>query len=39
MLASEGVLEPPVLLAEECKKAGVVDNDFGICDIGETRVF
>lgn len=39
VLTTEDVLEPPVLLAEERKKAGIADDDFVICDIGETRIY
>ncbi|KIL60779.1 hypothetical protein M378DRAFT_167757 [Amanita muscaria Koide BX008] len=37
MLTTEPVDEPPKKLAEACKKAGIPDGDFTVCDIGETR--
>lgn len=36
VLTSEDVLEPPKRLAEECKKLGIDDGAFTVCDIGET---
>ena len=39
VLTTEDVLEPPVRLAEECKKIGIAEGDFVTCNIGETRVF
>lgn len=39
VLTTEDVLEPPVVLAEERKKAGIAEDDFVVCDIGETRVY
>ncbi|KAJ7244944.1 Metallo-hydrolase/oxidoreductase [Mycena rebaudengoi] len=35
-LTTEDVLEPPVLLATECSKAGLKEGAFGVCAIGET---
>ncbi|KAF8063612.1 Metallo-hydrolase/oxidoreductase [Lyophyllum atratum] len=31
--------EPPKKLAEECKKIGIEDGAFGVCDIGQTMFF
>ncbi|THH12123.1 hypothetical protein EW145_g211 [Phellinidium pouzarii] len=39
ILTTEDVLEPPIKLAEECKKIGIPEGDFGVCNIGETVVF
>lgn len=39
VLTSEDVLEPPKRLAEECKKLGIDDDAFTVCDIGETLFF
>ncbi|KAJ7140844.1 Metallo-hydrolase/oxidoreductase [Mycena epipterygia] len=36
ILTTEDIVEPPVLLAAECAKAGVEDGAFGVCAIGET---
>jgi hypothetical protein len=36
VLTTEDVTEPPKRLAEECKKKGVEEGVFGVCDIGET---
>ncbi|PFH48259.1 hypothetical protein AMATHDRAFT_65916 [Amanita thiersii Skay4041] len=36
ILTTEDVDEPPRKLAEECKKIGIKNGDFGVCDIGET---
>ncbi|KAJ7689597.1 beta-lactamase superfamily domain-containing protein [Mycena rosella] len=36
VLTTEDILEPPVLLAEECAKAGLKEGAFGVCAIGET---
>lgn len=38
-MTSEDVLEPPKRLAEECKKRGIEDDAFTVCDIGETLFF
>ncbi|KAF8152553.1 N-acyl-phosphatidylethanolamine-hydrolyzing phospholipase D [Crassisporium funariophilum] len=39
VLTSEDIFEPPKRLAEECKKLGIADDAFTVCDIGETRFF
>ncbi|TDL18742.1 Metallo-hydrolase/oxidoreductase [Rickenella mellea] len=39
VLTTEDVLEPPRKLKEECKKIGIEDGAFGVCDIGETKFF
>ncbi|KAK7043994.1 Protein-lysine N-methyltransferase efm4 [Paramarasmius palmivorus] len=39
VLTNEPVFEPPKLLAEECKKVGIEDGAFTICDIGQTSFF
>ncbi|KAL5522759.1 hypothetical protein ACEPAG_8777 [Sanghuangporus baumii] len=39
MLTSEEVTEPPRKLAEECKKAGIPEDDFDVCKLGETCFF
>ncbi|KAF8970885.1 N-acyl-phosphatidylethanolamine-hydrolyzing phospholipase D [Flammula alnicola] len=39
ILTAEDVVEPPKRLAEECKKAGIEDGAFTVCDIGETLFF
>ncbi|KAF8152552.1 N-acyl-phosphatidylethanolamine-hydrolyzing phospholipase D [Crassisporium funariophilum] len=39
ILTSEDVYEPPKRLAEECKKAGIEDGAFTVCNIGETLWF
>lgn len=39
MLTGEDFLEPPGKLREECEKAGVGEDEFGVCGIGETRVY
>ncbi|KDQ61052.1 hypothetical protein JAAARDRAFT_124098 [Jaapia argillacea MUCL 33604] len=39
VLTTEDVVEPPKRLAEECKKAGIEDGAFSVCDIGETLFF
>ncbi|KAJ7110494.1 beta-lactamase superfamily domain-containing protein, partial [Mycena epipterygia] len=36
ILTTEDILEPPVLLAAECAKAGVKEGAFTVCAIGET---
>jgi N-acyl-phosphatidylethanolamine-hydrolysing phospholipase D len=35
-LTLEPVLEPPQLLAEEAKKAGLAEDAFTTCGLGET---
>ncbi len=37
ILTTEEVKEPPNKLAEECKKIGIEEGDFLVCDIGETK--
>ncbi|KAJ2916883.1 hypothetical protein MD484_g3479, partial [Candolleomyces efflorescens] len=39
VLTTEDVFEPPRRLAEECKKIGIPEGDFTVCDIGETLFF
>ncbi|KAJ3505933.1 hypothetical protein NLJ89_g7154 [Agrocybe chaxingu] len=39
ILTSEDVLDPPKRLAEECKKIGIDEDAFTVCDIGETVLF
>ncbi|PPQ96737.1 hypothetical protein CVT26_010221 [Gymnopilus dilepis] len=39
ILTSEDVTEPPRRLAEECKKLGIEEGVFRVCDIGETLWF
>lgn len=39
VLTTEDVVEPPKRLAEECKKIGIEDGAFGVCEIGETIFF
>lgn len=39
ILTTEDVVDPPKRLAEECKKAGIEDGVFRVCDIGETLFF
>ena len=39
ILTTEGIMEPPARLAEECKKSGIEEGAFTICDIGETLLF
>jgi len=39
VLTTEDVVEPPRRLAEECKKVGIEDGAFVVCDIGETLWF
>ncbi|KAF6752440.1 N-acyl-phosphatidylethanolamine-hydrolyzing phospholipase D [Ephemerocybe angulata] len=39
VLTTEDVFEPPKKLAEEARKIGIPDNDFTVCDIGETHFF
>ncbi|EJC99211.1 Metallo-hydrolase/oxidoreductase [Fomitiporia mediterranea MF3/22] len=39
LLTMEDVTEPPRKLAEECKKLDIPDEDFGVCDLGETVFF
>jgi N-acyl-phosphatidylethanolamine-hydrolysing phospholipase D len=37
-LTLEPVLEPPQILAEEAKKAGLAENAFTTCGLGETVI-
>ncbi|GLB43039.1 putative beta-lactamase superfamily domain containing protein [Lyophyllum shimeji] len=39
VLTTEDVLDPPKRLAEECKKVGIEDGAFRVCEIGETCFF
>ncbi|KAJ7581790.1 N-acyl-phosphatidylethanolamine-hydrolyzing phospholipase D [Mycena floridula] len=39
ILTGEDVLEPPKRLAEECKKIGIEEGHFGVCGLGDTRLF
>ncbi|KDR71859.1 hypothetical protein GALMADRAFT_253640 [Galerina marginata CBS 339.88] len=39
ILTGEDVVEPPKRLAEECKKAGIEEGAFTVCDIGQTLWF
>lgn len=39
VLTTEDVLEPPKRLREECKKLAIADEDFTVCDIGESLFF
>ncbi|KAI0785764.1 N-acyl-phosphatidylethanolamine-hydrolyzing phospholipase D [Abortiporus biennis] len=39
VLTLEPVMEPPQLLKEECARAGIPEEDFDICGLGETRAF
>ncbi|TFK19218.1 N-acyl-phosphatidylethanolamine-hydrolyzing phospholipase D [Coprinopsis marcescibilis] len=39
VLTTEDVLEPPKRLKEECRKAGIDEDDFRVCDIGQTLCF
>ena len=39
VLTCEDVIDPPIRLAEECKKAGIDDDIFTVCDIGQTVFF
>jgi N-acyl-phosphatidylethanolamine-hydrolysing phospholipase D len=39
MLTTEEVTEPPKRLAEECKKAGIEEGAFEVCEIGQTMFF
>jgi N-acyl-phosphatidylethanolamine-hydrolysing phospholipase D len=32
-------MEPPEKLKEACQKAGLEEGAFGICGLGETRMF
>jgi len=38
-MTAENILEPPKLLAQEREKLGITEEQFGVCDIGETRLF
>lgn len=38
ILTLEPVLEPPRVLAEEAKKAGLADDAFTVCGLGETVI-
>ena len=38
VLTTEDVTDPPKRLVEECKKIGIEDGAFTVCDIGETLV-
>lgn len=39
ILTTEDVTEPPSRLASECKKAGIEEGAFSVCEIGETLFF
>ncbi|PSR87211.1 hypothetical protein PHLCEN_2v5218 [Hermanssonia centrifuga] len=39
VLTTEDVMEPPRLLKKERDLAGVAEEDFDICGLGETRIF
>jgi N-acyl-phosphatidylethanolamine-hydrolysing phospholipase D len=39
VLTTEPVMEPPEKLKEACQKAGLEEGAFGICGLGETRMF
>ncbi|KAG6829661.1 hypothetical protein H0H92_003904 [Tricholoma furcatifolium] len=39
VLTAEDVLEPPKKLAEECRKIGIEEGAFSVCEIGETVFF
>ena len=39
ILTGEGILDPPICLAEERKKLDIEDDAFVTCDIGETFFF
>ncbi|KAF8989704.1 beta-lactamase superfamily domain-containing protein [Cyathus striatus] len=39
ILTSEDPLEPPKRLREECQRAGIEENAFNVCDIGQTLLF
>ncbi|EAU81600.1 N-acyl-phosphatidylethanolamine-hydrolyzing phospholipase D [Coprinopsis cinerea okayama7 len=39
VLTSEDILEPPKRLKEECRKLGINEEDFTVCDIGQTLFF
>lgn len=36
VLTLEPVMDPPKMLEEECKKAGIPDGAFDVCGLGET---
>ena len=38
VLTLEPVMEPPFLLAQEAKKAGLADDVFTVCGLGETVI-
>ena len=39
MLTTEPVWDPPKELKVECEKIGIPNDDFGVCQIGETLFF
>ncbi|KAJ2916915.1 hypothetical protein MD484_g3480, partial [Candolleomyces efflorescens] len=39
VLTAEPFTEPPQLLAKECQKAGIPEEDFTVCEIGQTVFF
>ena len=39
VLSDEPVLEPPQLLKKEAAAAGLADDAFTACEIGETRFY
>ncbi|KAH6892844.1 N-acyl-phosphatidylethanolamine-hydrolyzing phospholipase D [Coprinopsis sp. MPI-PUGE-AT-0042] len=39
VLTSEDILEPPKRLREECRKLDIPDDDFTVCNIGQTMLF
>ena len=39
VLTAEPFTEPPQLLKTEVKKAGIPEDDFTVCEIGETVFF
>jgi len=39
VLTTEDVLEPPKRLREECRKLDIADEDFTVCDIGQSLFF
>lgn len=39
ILTTEDVTEPPSRLASECKKIGIEEGAFSVCEIGETLFF
>lgn len=36
ILTTEDIMDPPKDLAKECKKVGIEEDQFGVCEIGET---